>query len=284
MKMKHTGITLIVLGALLFVVRAFDISFMSSTPLNAISLALFLGLPFIGATLLFGERYLRRPPGIDNDHIYHKSISARGTLALLAGFGLTALYIIVYLGSDFVVSTDQATIRINGRGQIESVDADEDMRGYLDYYCTECDGLSGTKHDRLFAFADELHNGIQSVMRGEQDEIKARFGRSYINAFEVKVAELIDSGARPEVPDEGAPTDELNAPGLNDPAREPGFIIQPGLRPVTVNITRTDTLHHFFARHVYSLFDPLARIIRNRAADNWFFYGTMYTYAMLLFG
>ncbi|MCB1314483.1 MAG: 4Fe-4S binding protein, partial [Leptospiraceae bacterium] len=121
-------------------------------------------------------------------------------------------------------------------------------------------------------------------MRGEQDEIKARFGRSYINAFEVKVAELIDSGARPEVPDEGAPTDELNAPGLNDPAREPGFIIQPGLRPVTVNITRTDTLHHFFARHVYSLFDPLARIIRNRAADNWFFYGTMYTYAMLLFG
>lgn len=36
--------------------------------------------------------------------------------------------------------------------------------------------------------------------------------------------------------------------------------------------------------HVYSLLDPLARLLSGRASDQWFFYGSAYTAAVLVFG
>ena len=45
-----------------------------------------------------------------------------------------------------------------------------------------------------------------------------------------------------------------------------------------------DSLHHFFTSHVYSLLDPLSYALNGDASSNWFFYSSMYTYVVLLFG
>ncbi len=44
------------------------------------------------------------------------------------------------------------------------------------------------------------------------------------------------------------------------------------------------SLHDLFHHHLYSWLDPLAYPLTGKAADNWFFYGTMYTIAILIFG
>ncbi len=44
------------------------------------------------------------------------------------------------------------------------------------------------------------------------------------------------------------------------------------------------SLHDFFTHHVYSLLDPLAYTLSGQASSNWFFYGSLYTFAVLVFG
>lgn len=60
------------------------------------------------------------------------------------------------------------------------------------------------------------------------------------------------------------------------------YRVKPG--EIMLQITITDTAHHFLTRHVYSRLDPLARLLRNSGSDNWFFYSTMYTLFVLVFG
>lgn len=43
-------------------------------------------------------------------------------------------------------------------------------------------------------------------------------------------------------------------------------------------------LHLILSERVYSLLNPLAQLLRGQNADNWFFYGTLYTFAVVLFG
>lgn len=43
-------------------------------------------------------------------------------------------------------------------------------------------------------------------------------------------------------------------------------------------------LHNIFQSHVYVHFDFLSEFLRGKPADNWFFYGTLYTLAIVLFG
>lgn len=43
-------------------------------------------------------------------------------------------------------------------------------------------------------------------------------------------------------------------------------------------------VHAFMMRHVYFILDPLSHLLRGTKSDNWFFYGTLYTGAVLIFG
>ena len=44
------------------------------------------------------------------------------------------------------------------------------------------------------------------------------------------------------------------------------------------------TLHDLFSRRVYPLLDPLSYWLAGTPADNWFFYGSLYTFAVCVFG
>ena len=49
-------------------------------------------------------------------------------------------------------------------------------------------------------------------------------------------------------------------------------------------LSNSGTLHDLFSRHVYSLLDPLSYWLSGTPANNWFFYGTLYTFAVCVFG
>jgi Pyruvate/2-oxoacid:ferredoxin oxidoreductase delta subunit len=114
-------------------------------------LALLTGLPALGALILAADRYLRKPPGIDNDRVFFNGISAGKWPAWILALLITGLYVVIYSG-----------------------------------------------------------NQIRST---------------------------------------------------------PDF-----------------TLHDLFQKHIYSLFNPLAYFMNGKPADNWFFYTTVYSLAMVVFG
>lgn len=99
--MKTIGIFLIFMGILLF---GLNISLIYNNSYHlfyyypSISLTLILFLPFIGSIILYKERYLKQPPGIDNNNIYFNSFTNRSFLAYILSLILTLLYIIIYFG------------------------------------------------------------------------------------------------------------------------------------------------------------------------------------------
>ena len=142
-----SGAALILLGLLAIPARSFG--WLALPP--GVLAAYLLGLPAIGAGLLFASRSLFRAPGIDNDQVANRSATARGVVGYLLGMLLTGFYVVIYFGP---------SIHLSGGG----------------------------------------------------------------------------------------------------------------------------TLADFFARHVYSIFEPISQTVRGRPADNWFTYSLLYTFAVLLFG
>ncbi|GIX42643.1 MAG: hypothetical protein KatS3mg129_2376 [Leptospiraceae bacterium] len=62
------------------------------------SLSLMLILPFFGSVILFSERYLKQPAGIDNNNIYSNTLTGRGIGAYILTILLTLIYILIYFG------------------------------------------------------------------------------------------------------------------------------------------------------------------------------------------
>lgn len=51
-----------------------------------------------------------------------------------------------------------------------------------------------------------------------------------------------------------------------------------------IDLAEGFTLHQFFQERLYSHFNPISEWMRNKPADNWFFYSLMYTLAVFVFG
>ncbi len=102
--MKITGIFLIFIGIFIFIYNIFAIytNIIGETQLFYNSL-LVLFIPFIGSILLYINRYLKQPAGIDNNNIYHNSITNRGILAYALAVFLTIIYIIIYFGDKMYI-------------------------------------------------------------------------------------------------------------------------------------------------------------------------------------
>ncbi len=62
------------------------------------------GLMSLGGILFFLGLYHGKHPGIKNDHVYHKSISARGWLGIATGFLLISFYIILYFWPEYLTN------------------------------------------------------------------------------------------------------------------------------------------------------------------------------------
>ncbi|MEQ9364804.1 MAG: 4Fe-4S binding protein [Leptospirales bacterium] len=220
-------------------------------------LALLLGAPAVGGGLLFCDRFLSRPAGIDNDEIYHKSSTNAGTIGLLLGFLLTLFYIVIYLGDKpfFQIQSDEpATVRIDAAGKITDVSgpaADD-----LQKLCWQCPN----KGDDVW-WRDAEYKTILPYT-GSYHKLGARI-----------VPGSIPGGEASSTENEIRVNNIYSLRIAADPA-------QPG----EIRFFVTDTFHHFALRNVYSMLNPLARLITGKNADNWFFYGTLYTFAILLFG
>ena len=60
----------------------------------------------MGAFVLFVSRALERPEGIDNDNIFHESVTNRGWIGVALGALLTGLYIVIYFGTNIHLAKD----------------------------------------------------------------------------------------------------------------------------------------------------------------------------------
>lgn len=74
-----------------------------------------LGLPALGALVLFAERFLSREPGIDNDAVKQSPLTARGAIALFLGALLTGFYIAIYLGDRIKLGETNLHLILNER-------------------------------------------------------------------------------------------------------------------------------------------------------------------------
>ncbi len=100
---KTIGIALILIGVSVFVLQAIlPLAFLSSW-IKVILVFVSIG---IGAFLLFASRYLFRPAGIDNDHLYQKGTSNRGPVAFLVGVVFTFFYVVIYFGDRWANVSD----------------------------------------------------------------------------------------------------------------------------------------------------------------------------------
>ena len=68
-------------------------------PSAGLTAALVLGLPALGAVLIFVSRSGLREPGIDNDRIASGSATARGLVGYSLGVLLTGFYVVIYFGA-----------------------------------------------------------------------------------------------------------------------------------------------------------------------------------------
>lgn len=93
--MRYAGVALIAGGALAGLLQL--AGWLPTT--GALTIVFILGLPCVGAFVLFVGRALAREPGIDNDNIYHQPLTARGIPAIVLGVLLTGFYIVIYFGT-----------------------------------------------------------------------------------------------------------------------------------------------------------------------------------------
>ena len=243
-----TGGILIAAGILGFVLKVAGLlPFLG----GGLLVALILGAPSIGAFALFAARSLPRPAGIDNDDIYHNSWTARGAAGFALGVLLTGFYVMIYLGDDIVLqSKTPATVTLAADGSITAVSGagSDELRAA----CWQCPNKDN---------ADEWWQGAKYTML-----------LPYNGGFEKLGATAIDSA--------NAPADaqrELTTASIYV------FHVRVG-ESSTLEFSIKDTLHHWATRNVYSILNPLAQLLTGRNATNWFFYGTLYTLGVVVFG
>lgn len=267
---KNIGIALVALAAIVFTLKVFG-----GLPWfgGFLLIAVLLGAPAIGGVLLFYDRFMSRPAGIDNDGIYQKSSTNAGWIGLVLGFLLTFFYIVIYLGDKpffYIQSDAPATVQVDAAGKIVDVSgpAADDLRRL----CWQCPN----KGDTDAWWRDAEYKAILP----------------YTGSYHQLGAQALPGGATP-VRNPGGETGDGKGQGATegDAPSEVRVNSIYSLRvavdqaePGAIQFFVTDSFHHFALRNVYSILNPLARLITGKNADNWFFYGTLYTFAILLFG
>ena len=243
--LKISGVALILIGALALAGKVFDALPMLGGGLLA---AVILGAPSLGAFLLFAARSLGRPAGIDNDNIYKNSVTSRGVAGVLLGLALTFFYVMIYLGDDVMLQANVAAdVNIDVAGQIVEVTGPgaEKLRDA----CWQCPN----KKDAQQWWRDAKFQAILP----------------YAGAYH-KLGEASLAGEVAE-----------KTITVND-----AYVFRIATTPEsgTLRFQISDTLHHFATRNIYSILNPLSRLLTGKPANNWFFYGTLYTLGVLVFG
>lgn len=207
-----------------------------------------LGFPTLGGFLLFVARSLSRPAGVDNDQVYQNSSTSRGAIGIALAVVLTGFYIMIYLGDDITLSENvQATVQVDDAGKILGVSGPG--TALLNKTCWQCPN----KKDASNWWKDAEYKTILP----------------YSGAYQA----LLNNGEN--VSNESTPgitVNDIFVFQISNPA------------PGTLQFSIKDTLHHYATRNIYSLLSPISRLISGKPADNWFFYGTLYTLAILVFG
>ncbi|MCB1325120.1 MAG: 4Fe-4S binding protein [Spirochaetales bacterium] len=241
--MRIAGYILIVLGVASLAAHLFGVSFLN----GGLLLASVLGAPILGGLLLFIHRFLGQPPGIDNNHIFQRSLSARGVVGLLVAVALTGLYVVIYLGEELRIGAPtEARLELDRDGTILS--ATGALAPELAHFCEGCTGerwWEQTRYDRLFVHNSGFGQTVAAFLESPRENATGSFWGSYV--YRVSATAGTENRA-------------------------------------IVRIQRQDTAHHFFSRNVYPLLDPASGVISGKPADRWFFYGSLYTIAVLLFG
>ncbi len=87
---------------------------------NSLFLWLTIVLFSLGSILFSFALYLSKPAGISNNNVFKKSISSKGVVAVIVGFGLIAFYCVLYwypyLLADLIKLVDPLSYAISGYG------------------------------------------------------------------------------------------------------------------------------------------------------------------------
>ena len=259
--MKYAAYALITLGAAVFLGK---IAGMLPFLQGGIVVVLVLGAPALGAFLWFVNRSLSRPAGIDNDDIYRKPMTAGGIIAIVAGVVLTGFYVMIYLGNDVSGDPRAATVSIDANGVMTDVSGPG--AAALRYACWQCPNKNneqwwqGAEATKLFPYNGGFKERVNAAVAANADAPPEAAAKSL----------TISSGY----------VYKLEAVRTNGDGSGAG----PANAGAELRFTARDSLHHWAGRNIYRHFDPLAKLIRGKAADNWFFYGTLYTLGVLVFG
>lgn len=253
--MRATGFTLLILGLAILVAR---ISGLLPFLESGLALSLIFIFPAIGAFLIFAARALSRPAGIDNDHIFQNQISGRGWTASVLGVLITSFYILIYFGIDINLSRPQsAHMHLDQMGNIITSDGAwlQDVRRQktcpTGNSAIEC--IQRNHFDQYFPYMDTFHSSVQSWLNASGAP-----GKPIYFGYRYKYQVVAITKAEP--------MSNVISPILN------------------IELQRQDTLHHWATRNVYSLLQPLATLLHGKLVDNWFVYGTLYTFMVLVFG
>lgn len=249
--MKYAAYALISLGAAVLLGKiAGLLPFLQ----GGIVVVLVLGAPSLGALLWFVNRSLARPAGIDNDDVYRKPMTAGGIVAVILGVVLTGFYVMIYLGNDVSGDPRGAAVTVNADAIMTDVSGPGSEA--LRYACWQCPNKNGEQWwqdaelAKLFPYNDGFKKRVSQVIGPDAADGAAAKALTIHGGYIYKL-ETITAG-----PDGGG----------------------------TATFTAQDSLHHWAGRNIYRHFDPLAKLLRGKEADNWFFYGTLYTLGVLVFG
>ena len=241
--MRIAGSILIVLGIASLTAHLFGISILN----GGLLLASVLGAPILGGLLLFIHRFLGQAPGIDNNQIFQRSLSARGAAAALIAVALTGFYVVIYLGEEITGAPIEATLELDADGTI--LNATGSLESQLARFCEGCPEdlwWDQIRYDRLFVHNPEFDRTVSAFLESPGAGVQEA---SFWGSYGYRVSATTGTGEH-----------------------------------ANVRIERQDTAHHFFRRNIYPLLDPVSQLISGRSADRWFFYGSLYTIAVLLFG
>ncbi|MCR9144711.1 MAG: 4Fe-4S binding protein [bacterium] len=259
--LKKIGVALVALSAAVFTLKVFG-----GLPWigGFLLIALLLVAPAIGGVLLFYDRYFSRPAGIDNDDVYHNSSTKAGAIGILLGILLTSFYIVIYLGDKPWLHYQKdapATVQVDASGKITGVSgpAADDLRR-LCWQCPNKGDADGwwrdAEYKAILPYTGSYHKlGARTLPDAKGDRVQ--------NGDEAQ----------------GEIENEISVNNI--------YLLRVAIdeqQPGAIQFFVTDSPHHFALRNVYSMLNPLARLITGKNADNWFFYGTLYTFAILLFG
>ncbi len=208
----------------------------------------------LGACLLFISRYLSRPEGIDNDAVYHSQITAKGFFAWALALILTSFYVVIYLGNDIAIGeTQEGRIFFNEAGRAVRIEGGF-LKKAIMRLCPDC---------KQGEWRNKSHTSFWPQSK----------------SFQKRLAEALDkpSKFRKDLPVKEAHLNE-------DYFYRLSLIIEESAPAhVAVLVKREDTLHHLFTRHVYPLLDPIAYALSGAPSSNWFFYSSLYTFALCIF-